>query len=165
METTQTVSAIDVARDRLDFQAELVTVIEEESRYLTGVDDFNPFSIGLWTYSEPDHVRGLSPAVRRTWALEWLATHARLIQRVVKRMGHDGPVIKGESDYLGFGVQVHVRRSTYISADLHAFVPSDLTCEMVPTGEIEHIPARDVPVMERRCPESIFRGIEQEVTV
>lgn len=165
METTRTVSAIDVARERCDFELELITVIEEESAKLGArIDDFNLFSIGLWTYDEPETVKDRTPEGRRSCAVAWLSDHARLVQRVARRMGHVGPIEKVRSnDY--FGVRVTFRRSVYVGITLVAQVPSELTCEMVPTGEVDHIPARDVPVMERRCPESIFAGVEQEVTV
>jgi len=161
MDASQTITAIGIARQRLNFEDVLLTAIEQESGFLGDVDDFNPFGIGLWTYDEPDHVQGLSGDVRRTWALEWLRTHARLIQRVARRMGHDGPVTKFANDG-NYGVEMTIYHSDYVHVRLTAQVPSQLTCEMVPTGEVEHIPARDVPVMERRCPESIFAGIEHE---
>lgn len=164
METTQTVSAIAIARLRLDFQSELLAAIEQGSGFLGGIDDFNPYGIGLWIYDEPEHIAGCDTELRRTCALEWLRAHARLIQRVGRLMGNNLPMQKQSSDF-GFGVQLTIRRDRYVSETLIATVPSDLTCEMVPTGEVEHIPARDVPVMERRCPESIFRGIEAEVEV
>lgn len=156
------VTAIGIARQRLAFHAQIITAIEQTYSELADCDDFNRCSIGLWTYHEPTHVQGLSDDVRRTWALEWLRTHTRLIQRVAKHMGHDGPVTKFSDDSF-FGVAMTIRESDYVTVRLTAQVPSALTCELVDTGQVEHIPARDVPVIERRCPESIFAGIEQEV--
>lgn len=166
METTQTVSAIDIARERLDFQIELLTAIEEEARQLGGIDDFNPFGIGLWIYDEPHDLREMSPELRRAAALGWLHQHAKLVQRVARRMGHHGSILKAGTD-MGFGVQVRVDGdSVYIYEDLIARVPADLTCEMVEVGEevVPAVPEHVRPILERRCPKSIFDGIESEVT-
>ncbi|MBS1838713.1 MAG: hypothetical protein JST64_13555 [Actinobacteria bacterium] len=156
------VTSVDIARQRLAFHAQIITAIEQTYSEVADCDDFNPCSIGLWTYHEPTHVRGLSDDVRRTCALEWLRTHIRLIQRVARRMGHDGPVTKFADDSY-YGVSLSISDTVYVNVRLTAQVPAALTCEMVPTGAVDHIPARDVPVMARRCPESIFAGIEQEV--
>lgn len=155
-------SVFDIARQRAAIELALIDAIEQESNLIdVEYDDMNWYRVGLWTYYEPAHVQGLTDDVRRTWALEWLRTHTRLIQRVARRMGHDGPVTKFADD-AHFGVQVAVDADHRLTAQ----VPSALTCEMVDTGRFEVIPpspARTVPVIERRCPESIFAGIEQEV--
>lgn len=159
------VTAIDVARRRLAFHAEIITAIEQTYSEVGDCDDFNPCSIGLWTYHEPAHVQGLSDDVRRTLALEWLRAHTRLIQRAAKHMGHDGPVTKF-ADLSYYGVAMTISDSVYVNVKLTAQVPAAVACQMVDTGQVEIIPAsaaRTVPVIERRCPESIFAGIEQEV--
>lgn len=165
METTQTVSMFDIARERVGFELALITAIEAESaRFDDPIDDFNMFSVGLWTYQEPFDIQELSDGARRAEALIWLRRHTLLINRVAHRMGHFEGATKFATEWY-FGARLRIQRSSVVGLDLIAQVPSGLTCEMVPTGEVDHIPARDVPVMERRCPESIFRGIESEVAV
>lgn len=157
-------TAIDIARQRLAFQAELIDAIELASAELDNVDEMNPYSFGLWTYHEPNRVAGLSDEVRRNQALEWLRSHARLIQRVARLMGADATLDKSASD-TDYRVSLTIHRDRYAKQTLVAAVPSSLTCEMVPTGEVHHIEAHDVPVMERRCPQSIFAGLDAEVTL
>ena len=132
---------------------------------LVDIDGLDEMSIVCdWYYVEPFAMRSATDAWRRAAALEWLRCHNRGVQaiaRYARNEGHRAEVRK-ISNEAAFGLQVSVRHPDF-HVVINASVPAQLTCEMVPTGEIEHIAAHDRPVMERRCPESIFEGIQEQV--
>ena len=132
---------------------------------LVDIDGLDEMSIvGDWYYGEPFEMRSASAATRRAAALEWLRRHNRGVQAIVRyarNEGHRAKVCK-ISNEAAFGLQVSVRHPDF-HVVINASVPAQLTCELVPTGEVEHIAAHDRPVMERRCPESIFEGLADEV--
>lgn len=168
METTETVSArwagVAAARRRIYAELRLLDIIEDQASRRDGIDEMSDVVTGMWTYYENPDALDKSDHVRRQIALDWLGRHVKLIVAVAHAVGGETTKRPASGDS-SFGWVVTVTHGPDVTHTLYATVPSRLTCEMVPTGEVEHIPARDVPVMERRCPESIFRGIEAEVGV
>ena len=132
---------------------------------LEGVEGLDPLNIVLnWEYREPSALRQMSDSDRRAAALEWLRRHNRGIQAIARHARNSGmtaKVGKVANDY-EYGLEVFAYRGEF-QLSVKATVPASLTCEMVPTGEVEHVPAHDRPVMERRCPDSIFAGLADEV--
>lgn len=114
-----------------------------------------------WIYVESDAMRESDTDTRRRAALAWLARHAKAVTLIARALGHDGPVKKVANESW-FGVEQFVAVGSR-GVILRAAVPADTTCEMVDTGEVEHVPAHERPVFERKCPPSIFAGIEQLV--
>lgn len=168
METTQTVSArpesVTAHRLRLDYEHRLLDIIEDEMSRREGIDEMSTSVLGMWTYYEPSHVAECGEMYRRERALSWLGRHVKLILAVARHLGGD-ITKRPTSSPVDFGWIVDVKMPDDEFLRLYATVPSAITCEMVPTGEMEHIPAQDRPVMERRCPKSIFAGIAEEVEV
>lgn len=132
---------------------------------LEGVEGLDPLDIVLnWAYREPSALRQMSDSDRRAAALEWLTRHNRGIQAIARHARNSGMKVDVEklADDYEYGLAVFVSAGDFWGST-KATVPASLTCEMVPTGEVEHVPAHDRPVMERRCPESIFAGLADEV--
>lgn len=125
--------------------------------------DVTPISRVLaFSYDEPAALTDAHPAERRAAALAWLQVHARIIRRAAAILGADR--VEKCNDYGRYGVRVWGTPGYYLSAE----VPDNLTCEMVDTGETEVIPAQPEqirPVFEKRCPESIFAGVQDEIEV
>ena len=132
---------------------------------LEGVEGLDPLNIVLdWAYHEPSALRQASDSDRRAAALEWLTRHNRGVQAIARHARNSGmtaKVGKVANDY-EYGLEVLARGGGFYLY-VRATVSPALTCEMVPTGEVEHIAAHDRPVMERRCPDSIFEGIQEQV--
>lgn len=131
------------------------------------LDAPNPQSPGAhWVYLEPFDLLGADPEVRRDAALDWLRRHARAVQFVARELGHTHPIGKSaDPDHFGVAFYLPIDGTEFGVIGVSAEVPARLTCEMVPTGEVTTIPAqpeRTEPVMERRCPPSIFAGIDDE---
>lgn len=132
---------------------------------LEGVEGLDPLDIVLdWAYREPSALRQASDSDRRAAALQWLTRHNSGIQAIARHARNLGMSVYVEklADDYEYGLAVFVRGGDFC-LPVKATVPAQLTCELVPTGEVEHIAAHDRPVMERRCPESIFEGIDSEV--
>ena len=131
---------------------------------LKDVDGLDPLSRTLdWEYRESPEMRVASDSDRRTAALEWLARHNRGIQAIARHARNNGMAVEVSKTSDEFDYGLHVYIPLPVSLFVRARVSSSLTCEMVPTGEVEHIAAHDRPVMERRCPESIFANLADEV--
>jgi hypothetical protein len=156
---TRETPGIDKARRYNQLDCDKLTVIEAAIRSLE-LDDCNV--VGDWRYHEPLELRDADPDVRRAAALAWLARHVRGLQ-FIARSFDDTKITKLSND-LSFGVELRITRDEVTSA-VEASVPSALTCEMVETGEVEVIPAQTRPVVEKRCPPSIFAGVQEEVTL
>lgn len=166
------------APDRFERLAEKKALIEADMRVTAAVAQVliehpdldieapNPVASGaLWHYVEPAHLLDADPAVRRAAALDWLRRHAKAVQLVARKVGVTGPIAKIDGDRFGVRVPVRVEGSHW-TVDIKAHVPAELTCELVPTGETRTVPAqpeRTEPVMERRCPPSIFAGITDDL--
>ena len=150
------------ARDRA---AERLKEAEFVDAALEGVEGLDPLNIVLdWAYHEPSALRQASDSDRRAAALEWLRRHNRGVQAIARHARNSGTKVDVEklADDCEYGLAVFVNaRDFWVSTK--ATVPASLTCEMVPTGEVEHVEAHDRPVMERRCPDSIFEGIQEQV--
>ena len=132
---------------------------------LEGVEGIDPLNIVLdWAYHEPSALRQASDSDRRAAALQWLTRHNSGIQAIARHARNLGMSVYVEklADDYEYGLAVFVRGGDFW-VSTKATVPASLTCEMVPTGEVEHVPAHDRPVMERRCPDSIFAGLADEV--
>lgn len=117
-----------------------------------------------WAYQP---VPGLTDDEQIAAARDWLTRHRHAFLAVARALGDSGPAKKVENDRT-IGVQVDLgRRNPFGSSlvRLDAEVPAEATCEMVDTGKTRTIPAqpeRVEPVLERRCPPSIFRGIDTD---
>lgn len=132
---------------------------------LVDIDGLDEMSIVCdWYYVEPFAMRSATDARRRAAALEWLRRHNRGIQAIARYAHNEGhrAEVRKISNEAAFGLQVYVRHPDF-HVVVNASVPAQLTCELVPTGEVRHIAAHDRPVMERRCPDSIFEGLADEV--
>ncbi len=132
---------------------------------LEGVEGLDPLDIVLdWAYREPSALRQASHSDRRAAALEWLTRHNRGIQAIARHARNSGMRVdvKKLADDCEYGLAVFVRGGDFC-LPVKATVPAQLTCELVPTGEVQHVEAHDRPVMERRCPDSIFEGIQEQV--
>lgn len=136
------------------------------------VGDYDAMDIVFnWNYDEPVEVRSLSDGERRQAALAWLARHVSGLQQISRHAsacGWEPEKPLKFADGVSFGVKLWLRPVGGVEwSCIEATVPAALTCEMRPTGQVEVIPAteaREVPVMERVCPDSIFAGIQDEVT-
>lgn len=132
---------------------------------LEGVEGIDPLNIVLdWAYHEPSALRQASDSDRRAAALQWLTRHNSGIQAIARHARNSGMKVDVEklADDYEYGLAVFVSAGDFW-VSTKATVPASLTCEMVPTGEVEHIEAHDRPIMERRCPESIFANLADEV--
>ena len=149
------------ALDRLDAKRrnhEVETIVIDTLAALMAengdIEAPNPLMPGaFWLYHPP------ADATRED-ALAWLRRHAAAVKAIAKALHYRQPIEKRSDDQ--FGVQFKPSPGTVVAA----LVPAALTCEMVETGETQVIPAvpeRIEPVMEKRCPPSIFAGIEDEV--
>lgn len=115
----------------------------------------------LRTWDDPFPVLGTDEE-KRAHAVAWLRTMAESFLSIAREMGATGKVQKYANDNW-FGIKLAIG-----STVLDASVPAAVACELVPTGEVEVIPAepeRTVPKMEKRCPPSIFRGVQDEALV
>lgn len=96
-------------------------------------------------------------------ALAWLRRHIAGARTMARAAGATVVAVDKQSgDY--YGVKVRVRRRGLLVV-IDVSVPADATCELVDTGETRFIPAMPAqyePVMERRCPPSIYAGIADE---
>jgi hypothetical protein len=162
MTTTTALDVMAVTRARLNAGLRLTDAVYSAAadRSLSDLDFQAPLYGFTWYYVEPFDLFGASDEARRDAALAWLRTHAKLIRATARQFGVTTlDKVANDSEY---GVRAYVDVDGTTIA-LHAQVPSSLTCEMVDTGEVEHVEAHDRPIVERRCPESIFAGIESEV--
>lgn len=144
---------------RVEVQQRLVELFREAVEL--GADE--PDFVGNLAYTEWHTDRDKSDEERRRLALAWLQRQMPLLRLVAREYGSQIVKISREHAY---GVEV----SIFIDGDyvdsVRAVVPASLTCELVPTGEMKIIPAQEEhlePVMERRCPPSIFAGVQNEV--
>lgn len=161
MSNTHTTALTTERRALLEHHMRVLDVIEQVvADNNLNVDPLPPWDTS-WEYRETDHMRTCDDDTRRQQALAWLARHTKAVTLIARALGHDGPVKKVATDSW-FGVEQFVVADGR-GVNLRAVVSADTTCEMVETGEVEHIPEQVVPVLERRCPESIFAGIEQAV--
>lgn len=156
-------------RARLDLNVRILDALTEVMAERPDLELDAPNSLmdgACWRYHEPTEMRSASGPARRAVAFDWLQRHATAVKLVARKVGHDGPIPKVADDD-NYGVEVRMDYgSASFTVDIDALVPASLTCEMVETGEVEVIPAQPeqvVPKMERRCPPSIFAGIESEV--
>lgn len=162
MSNTQTTTATTAERRaQLEHQLRTLDVFEQVvADNDLNVDPLPPWGTE-WIYVESDAMRESDTDTRRRAALAWLARHTKAVTLIARALGHDGPVKKVATD-AWFGVEQFVVTDRG-GVNLRAVVPAGTTCEMVDTGETQIIPEQVVPVLERRCPDSIFAGIEQEV--
>lgn len=163
--TEERVPVVHARRRRVEAQLALLGVVDAIAEHfddLTEVDTAYPGC--QWRYVEPFALKDSGPATRRDAALGWLARHTKVVTKIVKAIDPDVTVEKVGDDF-EFGVQAMIRVGEEFVI-VRAVVPSALTCEMVDTGEVRVVPAqpeREEPVLERRCPPSIFAGIQDEV--
>lgn len=154
MNTKYTAAAVEVAEQRLKKAA----LIEEA---LEGIDGLDPLDFLFeWYYEEAEDVAARSDGERRDAALAWLRRHNEALQAIARhvrlRTGETVTVRK-IAEFGNFGLKLSPNRAW---VRVTASVPEALTCELVPTGEFEQ-----VEKMERRCPESIFAGITDDLEV
>lgn len=147
-----------------------LAMIDIVDKALDGIDDLDPMNLVLnWEYSEPVELQDAHDSARRRAALAWLARHNRGLQAIAaeaRKRGMKAEVAK-VADSFHFGLRLYVWEKVGVLQSVSAVTPASLTCEMRPTGKVETIPAteaREVPVMEKVCPESIFAGIQDEVS-
>lgn len=155
-------SGVNAWADYLRLQLDIAAHVSEATSALE-LDAVNPYC-GDWFYHEPWSLRDAPAGERRAAALAWLARHNKGMQQIARRF--DSKVEKFATSTV-FGLQVTVERDGQ-SHCIQARVDASLTCEMVDTGEVEVIPAQPEqirPVFEKRCPESIFAGIQDEIEV
>lgn len=144
-------------RDRLHAELALLDAIDAVAPEL----EPGEYRGSHWEYRESTELAEAPDDLRRETALAWLARYARAFRRVQRELDQTFTVVK-EADYREFGVSARIDIGGSMLW-LVAKVPAALTCEMVDTGRVEHVEAHDVPIMERRCPESIFAGIADQV--
>lgn len=117
-----------------------------------------------------DPPAGLTDDEQVAAARDFLARHRHAFLAVARDLGHHVIAEKFEHDDT-IGVRVKLPRgtdSTYgypVYLLLDAEVRTEVTCELVDTGEVRTIPAqpeRTEPVLERRCPESLFRSVADD---
>lgn len=152
------------ARQRIAEELADLDAIDEATEQV-GLADISPYRHGKFEYTEPDHLADEPDDVRRSAALSWLAKHARIITRVARNLDLE---VSKFSDFGEFGVQAFGRGPAGSYVLYRASVPEALTCEMVDTGETEVVPAvpeQVRPIFEKRCPESIFAGVQDEIEV
>lgn len=160
--TLTTTATTAERRAQLEHQLRTLDVFEQViADNDLNVDPMPPWGTE-WIYVESDAMQTADDDTRRRAALAWLARHAKAVTLIARALGHDGPVKKVANESV-FGVEQFVVVGSR-GVSLRAVVPADTTCEMVDTGEVEHVPAHERPVFERKCPESIFAGIEREVS-
>ena len=146
----------DRLRARLHAELELLDAIDEAAPDIGG-PMLAPTS---WNYVEAAHVAALPDADRRIAALGWLADKAHGFMAVQRHLGVPAAIEK-HADKWDYLIEAKVEIGG-VPMWLRASVPASLTCEMVEVGT-EHVEAHDRPIMERRCPPSIFAGILDEV--
>lgn len=146
----------DRLRARLHAELKLLDAIDEAAPDLSGPS----YIATRWNYVEGITVAALPDADRRTAALGWLADKAHGFMAIQRHLGVPAEIEK-HADQWDYMVEAAVK----IDGEpmrLRASVPASLTCEMVEVGT-RHVEAHDRPIMERRCPPSIFAGILDEV--
>lgn len=165
MTTTSPTITSPTAAARKAIEADIAELdaIERAIEHLGAYAD--EFRYGRFFYQEPLEMKSATDSERRAAALEWLALHSRIIVCAARHLGIDVRKFATEADYgieaCGYTNGLYVR--------VRAAVPASITCELVDTGRTETVPAIPAvpeitrPVFERRCPESIFAGIETEV--
>ena len=144
-------------RDRLHAELALLDAIDAVAPEL----EPGAYRGSHWEYRESTELAEAPDDLRRETALAWLARYARAFRKVQRELDQTFTVVK-EADYREFGVCARIDIGGHMFW-LGAKVPAALRCEMVDTGRVEHVEAHDVPIMERRCPESIFAGIADQV--
>ena len=145
----------DSRRSRLHAELKLLDAIDEAAPDLG-----EPTYATRWNYAEAAHVAALPDADRRIAALGWLADKAHGFMAVQRHLGVPAAIEK-HADQWDYTIEATVKIDGVLMW-LRASVPASLTCEMVEVGT-EHVEAHDRPIMERRCPPSIFAGILDEV--
>lgn len=116
--------------------------------------------VRLDTWEDEDFRRLDGDDARRSYALAWLRGNVAAIRAIARRAGATVEIAKVADEWT-FGVRAVVTRDGAQSRWSFE-VPAGVTCELVDTGEVEHIPAQTRPKMERHCPESIYAGIHDE---
>jgi len=118
---------------------------------------------GYFRYQEPWDLREEPDEVRREAALAWLRAQMPVMRLIANEF--DAKITKMATTH-DYGLEIDIHVDGRYAASVKAEVPADLTCMIVPTGEVEVIPAqpeRTVEKMERVCPPSIFAGVQNEV--
>ena len=145
----------DRLRARLHAELELLDAIDEAAPDLG-----EPTYATRWSYAEATHLAASPDDYRRIAALGWLADKAHGFMAIQRHLGVPAAIEK-HADQWDYTIKATVKIGG-VPMWLRASVPASLTCEMVEVGT-EHVEAHDRPIMERRCPESIFAGILDEV--
>ena len=145
----------DRLRSRLHAELELLDAIDEAAPDLG-----EPTYATRWNYAEATHLAASPDDYRRIAALGWLADKAHGFMAIQRHLGVPAAIEK-HADQLDYTIKATVKIDGVVMW-LRASVPASLTCEMVEVGT-EHVEAHDRPIMERRCPPSIFAGILDEV--
>lgn len=164
MPTQNITRASRFVRDHFERITQSLDAIEQAIDEL-GIDPADVSSIShvlSFRYAEPKELQQLDDATRRTAALQWLAMHARIIKRAGQILGCER--VQKYAEFGEFGVRVWDTPGYFLDAS----VPDSLTCELVDTGETEVVPAvpeQVRPIFEKRCPESIFAGVQDEIEV
>ena len=145
----------DRLRARLHAELELLDAIDEAAPDLG-----EPTYATRWSYAEATHLAASPDDYRRIAALGWLADKAHGFMAIQRHLGVPAAIEK-HADQWDYTIEAKVEIGG-VPMWLRASVPASLTCEMVEVGT-EHVEAHDRPIMERRCPPSIFAGILDEV--
>jgi len=145
----------DRLRSRLHAELELLDAIDEAAPDLG-----EPTYHTRWNYAEATHLAASPDDYRRIAALGWLADKAHGFMAIQRHLGVPAAIEK-HADQWDYTIKATVKIDGVVMW-LRASVPASLTCEMVEVGT-EHVEAHDRPIMERRCPPSIFAGILDEV--
>ena len=145
----------DRLRSRLHAELELLDAIDEAAPDLG-----EPTYATRWNYAEATHLAASPDDYRRIAALGWLADKAHGFMAIQRHLGVPAAIEK-HADKWDYLIEAKVEIGG-VPMWLRASVPASLTCEMVEVGT-EHVEAHDRPIMERRCPPSIFAGILDEV--
>jgi len=160
--TTITEPEVDARTARFDQEITRAALEADLLRQLKHHDVDAPAYGTSFVWTAPP---GMTDEEKVEAARAWLARHRAAFLAVARDHGHHDPAEKIANDSF-VGIRVKIPYSGIWSLLLDAEVPTEATCEMVPTGEVRTIPAqpeRTEPVLERRCPESLFRGVADDV--